>query len=241
MTLILLLLACVPDLPTFLETYNDDPTGGVPTPVEPAAPPEPVYDEAKISEVLARLTAEDTAAKVEALKAFPRIDTDEVAGRKTRTAKAAPKFINSRSTVPAMIVTDMEDVVKLVALRWVYVADSWLFFDHATVAVGDFRAKVTFDNPRRDNGSGEIWEYATLFVETTIIPIPGLSIGRDVAEKMTDPGKVTIRLEGREHYADYEMKPWEKASIQAGLVLAKRAPTRDDAAVLAVRPPETTP
>ena len=29
MTLLLLALGCTPNLPTFLETYNDDPTGGV--------------------------------------------------------------------------------------------------------------------------------------------------------------------------------------------------------------------
>lgn len=241
MTLILLALGCTPDLPKFLETYNDDPTGGVVAAAVPVAPPEPQYDEAKIAEVLAKLIADDAAAKAEAFKAFPTVEVDDVAGRKTRRAKAAPKFVNSRTTVHAMLVTDMADVVKLVAIRWVYVSDSWLFFDEATVAVGDFRSKVTFDNPRRDNGSGEIWEYATLLIEDSIL-IPGLSIGREAADKMTDPGKVTIRLEGREHYDDYELKAWEKASIKAALVLAKRAPTREDAlAVLSARPPEATP
>ena len=76
----------------------------------------------------------------------------------------------------------------------------------------------------------------------SIIPIDGMSIGRDVAEKMADPGKVTIRLEGRQHYDDYELKAWEKASIKAALVLTKPVPTRDEAAaVLAARPPEVTP
>lgn len=241
MTLLLLALGCTPDLPKFLETYKDDPTGGVVAAAVPVAPPEPQYDEAKISEVLAKLTADDAAAKAEAFKVFPTVEVDDVAGRKTRRAKAAPKFINSRTTVHAILVTDMADVVQLVAIRWVYVSDSWLFFDEATVAVGDFRSKVTFDNPRRDNGSGEIWEYATLLIEDSIL-IPGLSIGREAAEKMTDPGKVTIRLEGREHYDDYELKAWEKASIKAALVLAKPVPTRADAAaVLAARPPEATP
>lgn len=69
-----------------------------------------------------------------------------------------------------------------------------------------------------------------------------MAIDRAVVAKMTDPGKVTIRLEGREHYDDYELKSWEKASIQAALVLSKDAPTREDAAaVLAARPPEATP
>ena len=237
MTLILLALACVPDLAPLVA---NDPDNGVPA-VEPAAPPEPQYDEAEISAVLAQLTADDAAAKAEAFKAFPTVEVDEVAGRKTRRAKAAPKFVNSRTTVHAKLVTDMADVVKLVALRWVYVSDSWLFFDHATVAVGDFRARVTFDDPRRDNGSGEIWEHATLIMGS-IIPIDGMSIGRDVAEKMADPGKVTIRLEGRQHYDDYELKAWEKASIKAALVLTKPVPTRDEAAaVLAARPPEAAP
>lgn len=242
MPILLLLLACATDLPAFLQTYNDDPTGGVPTPVEPTAPATPVYDEAAISEVLAKLTADDAAAKAEAFKGFPTVDVDEVGGRKYREPKAAPKFINSRTTVHAMVVTDMADAVKLVTIRWAYVADDWLFFDHATIAVGDFRSQVTFDDTRRDNGGGEIWEFANLLIPSGDIVLPGMAIDRAVVAKMTDPGKVTIRLEGREHYDDYELKAWEKASIQAALVLSKDAPTREDAlAVLAARPPEATP
>lgn len=91
----------------------------------------------------------------------------------------------------------------------------------ATIAVADLRSKVTFDTPRRDNGLGEIWKFATLFVQNSCVPLPGMSIDPAAAEKMADPGKVTIRLAGREHNADYQMKPWERASIKAGLVLAK--------------------
>ena len=242
MTLILLALGCTPDLPTFLETYNDDPTGGVVAAAVPVAPPEPQYDEAKISEVLAKLTADDAAAKAEAFKLFPTVDVDEVGERKYREPKAAPKFINTRSSVHAMVVTDMADVVKLVTIRWGYVADSWLFFDRATIAVGDFRSQVTFDDTRRDNGGGEIWEFANLLIPSGDIVLPGMAIDRAVVAKMTDPGKVTIRFEGTKHYDDYELKPWEKASIKAALVLSKSVPTRDEAAaVLAARPPEATP
>lgn len=239
MILLFLALACTPDLPIFVANYKDDPTGGVPSPVEPAPP---AIDEGKISEVLARLTAEDTAAKVEAIKAFPKIDTDEVGGRKYRKPKAAPKFVNSRTSIHAEVVTDMADKVSTVLMQWGYVADSWLFFDRATVAVGDFRSKITFDDTVRDNGSGEIWEYANLIFPARGLYLPGRSIDPVVLEKMTDPGKVTIRFEGTKHYDDYELKGWEKASIKAGLVLAKSVPTRDDAAkVISSRPPEATP
>jgi hypothetical protein len=239
MTLILLLLACATDLPTFLETYDDDPTGGV---VSPVLPPEPVYDEAKLSEVLAQMSADDAAAKAAALKAFPTVKVDEVRGKKYRSPKAAAKYINSRTSIHAEVITDMEDKVSTVLMQWGYVADNWLFFDRATVAVGDFRAKVVFRDTVRDNGSGGIWEYANLIFPAGGMYLPGMSIEREVAEKMTDAGKVTIRFEGTKHYDDYELKAWEKESIKAALVLTKKSPTRDDAiAVVAARPPETTP
>jgi len=239
MTLLLLALACKPDLPTFVANYNDDPTGGVPSPVESAPP---AIDEGKISEILARLTAEDTAAKAEALKAFPTVRVDEVRGKKYCSPKATPKFVNSRTSIHAVVVTDMADKVSTVLMQWGYVADNWLFFDRATVAAGDFRGTVVFSDTVRDNGSGEIWEYANLIFPARGLYLPGMSIDLAVAEKMTDPGKVTIRFEGTKHYDDYELKGWEKASIKAGLVLVKPVPTREDAAAtLAVRPPEATP
>lgn len=210
-------------------------TGGI-------GPPEPQYDEAQVSELLAKLTADDAAAKAEALKAFPTVKVDEVRGKKYRSPKAAPKFVNSRTAIHAEVVTDMADKVSTVLMQWGYVADSWLFFDRATVAVGDFRGTVVFGDTVRDNGSGEIWEYANLIFPARELYLPGRSIDPVVLEKMTDPGKVTIRFEGTKHYDDYELKGWEKASIKAGLVLAKSVPTRDDAAkVISSRPPEATP
>ena len=110
------------------------------------------------------------------------------------------------------------------------------------LVVGLLGIAFVFSNTVRDNGSGEIWEYANLIFPARGLYLPGMSIDLAVAEKMTDPGKVTIRFEGTKHYDDYELKGWEKASIKAGLVMVKPVPTRDDAAAaIAVRTPEATP
>ena len=210
-------------------------------PVKPVPPPEPAVDEVKVAEVLTKLTADDVAAKAEALKAFPTVEVDEVKGKKHRSPKAAPKFINTRTSVHAEVVTDMADNVKAVLVQWGYVADDWLFFKEATIATGDFRATVTFDDPTTDNGGGEIWEYANLVLSDVSDPkmfLPGFMLPTVTAQKMTESAKVTIRFEGREYYKDYEMKPWEKESIKAGLVLVKKAPTREDA--LAIVKSQTT-
>lgn len=226
--LLLSLAACTPEAPVAT------------TPPAPAVPVPPPVDEAKVAEVLAKLMADDVAAKAEALKAFPTVKVDEVDNKKRRKPKAAPKFINTRTSVFAYVVTDMADNVKTVLVQWGYVADDWLFFKEATVATGDFRATVTFDDPTTDNGSGEIWEYANLVLSDVSDPklfLPGFMLPTVTAAKMTEPAKVTIRFEGREFYKDYEMKAWEKDSIKAALVLVKKAPTREDALAVMAAPP----
>lgn len=226
--LLLSLVACTPEAPV---------ANTPPAPVVPVPPP---VDEAKVAEVLAKLTADDVAAKAEAMKTFPRVEVDEVKGKKFLSPKAAPKFINTRTSVHAEVVTDMTDKVKAVLVQWGYVADDWLFFKEATIATGDFRATVTFDDPTTDNGSGEIWEYANLVLSDVSDPklfLPGFMLPTVTAAKMTEPAKVTIRFEGREFYKDYEMKPWEKESIKAALVLVKKAPTREDALAIVSAPP----
>ena len=214
------------------------------TTTPPAVPVPPPVDDAKVNEVLAKLTADDLAVKAEALREFPTVTVDEVKRWKSRSPKAAPKFINTRTSVHAEVVTDMADNVTAVLVQWGYVADDWLFFEEAIIATGDFRATVTFNNPRRDNGSGKIWEYANLVLKEVSDPalfFPGLTLPAVTAEKMTAPAKVTIRFEGREFYKDYEMKPWEKDSIKAGLVLAKEPPTREDALAALSIPESTAP
>jgi hypothetical protein len=235
MTLILLALACVPNLAPL---GANDPANGVAA-VEPAAPPEPQYDEAKISAVLAQLSADDAAAKAEAFKAFPTVEVDEVERRKTWEPKG---YTFGPTSIHTSVKTDMSDKVQRVIMNWEYRANDWLFFKRATVAVGEFRADVTFVQPSTHVGYGNISEWALLFVPDVGEALTRYNIDRATAEKMADPGKVTVRLSGTKGYKDYIMKPWEKASIKAGLVLAKRDPTREDAlAVLSARPPEATP
>ena len=176
-----------------------------------------------------------------ALAAFPTIDLDDVRGKKYRSPENAPKYINSRTSVHAEVVTDLNDTVSAVFVQFSYVGDDWIFFDKATIAAGDFRATPTFERPVRDNGGGKVWEHTRLLIDPDPNPalwaaLPGRLIPAVTAEKMTGP-KVIVRFEGSEYYKDYELKAWEKDSIKAALVLARKAPGRDDA-IAALDAPE---
>jgi hypothetical protein len=92
-----------------------------------------------------------------------------------------------------------------------YYGDEWIFYDQIKVMADDnivYEKQFNYDEVRRDNSSGHVWETADYF-----------ALEDDIAalRKIAAAAKVTIRFSGREHRQDYDLTKQEIRNI--GLTL----------------------
>ncbi len=95
-----------------------------------------------------------------------------------------------------------------VLLKFQYYGSNWLFLRDASVLADGVKYDVSFDDVRRDNSGGSVWEYAFL---------PLTDQNREMARAIASGNDVQIRFRGRDYYRDVTVK--DKVKEDIGLML----------------------
>lgn len=172
------------------------------------------YDQkALVSNYSILTTAENTlkdltAKALTSALAKMRKETDEVRGLTWYHSKTQPYYVDTRSYVLPYIALRDYSSSPILLVRFNYTGDKWVFFEKVTLMVDGKRYYKTFNyfDMTRDNGGGDVWEYAH-------IENPSSS-DIDMLWAIANSTKTIIRFEGDDRYRDITVSQADKNAIK---------------------------
>ncbi len=126
------------------------------------------------------------------------IDKDEVENRYF----ISPQGDSLRSEAKMYI--GVNDEKQWLRFKVKYYGDDWLFVNSYKVAADDYRWQSPKMEFKRDNSSGDVWEW---------VDISATSKEIEVAKKLANADKSTIRFQGSKYYSDKDLDGDQKKSL----------------------------
>ena len=135
-----------------------------------------------------------------------RKSVDDVQGTTFYGHKDAPRYLNSRTDFGVYFAA-VDGDAQVLRLRIQYVARDWIFIERFIIKADEqvFRIEPSYGQIKRDNGSGEIWEWYDApvgFEEQKILTA------------MLAAKKVTIRFEGSQYRKDRTLSKGERGRLE---------------------------
>jgi len=152
-----------------------------------------------------RVRREEAARLANALKGLTK-KRDDIKNVTYYRDATSPQFVDSRSNISLAII-DPDDRDPYLALYIYYVADDWLFIENYTVKAGAETFQIDasgFDDVKRDNNYGGIFEWYTALAESHLPMIRAIIAAPSA----------TLRYQGRQYYKDRTITASEKRALQ---------------------------
>ena len=131
---------------------------------------------------------------------------DQVYGTVFYTPSVFPKYIDTRSYFLPMIAQTAEGNYYMY-IRANYTGDDWVFWETLVMSIDGEIAYEFFEysDLTRDNGGGDVWEYASFSVNESNI---------DTIRKIANSKKTIVRFDGDDHHYDYTIPEKDKKALK---------------------------